>query len=283
MKKNKKNSKLIKVLKVIGWVLVVFAAIGFWTGIYYLGTLVDKSDDFDFYESDYYEDCNVGRVKLFGNLFTYSSQDENGTSDYVSADYIMDILDQIESDDEIKAFILEIDSYGGGPVAGEEVAKALKNFDKPSIAMIHEAGLSAAYYAATGADQIFASRISDVGSIGITMSYIDYSQQNELNGIVYNQLSSGKFKDAGDYDKPLTDEEREIFMRDILKIHDIFVEDVALNRNLPIENVKAISDGSSMLGEDALEQGLIDQIGGRQEVKAYLENLIGEDIQICEW
>ena len=100
-------------------------------------------------------------------------------------------------------------------MAAEEVVNALKNATKPTIALIREGGVSAAYYAASGADIIFASENSDVGSIGITMSYMDNTKKNQAEGLTYNQLSIGKYKDSGDPDKPLTAEEKELFMRDI--------------------------------------------------------------------
>ena len=190
-------------------------------------------------------------------------------------------IKEAENDDAIEAIILEIDSYGGSPVGAEEIANALKNTKKPTVALIREGGVSAGYWAATGADRIVASKNSDVGGIGVTGSYLDYSGQNEKEGIIYNQLSSGKFKDAGDPDKALTQEERNLFMRDVNILHQNFIKIVAQNRNLDIKKVEALADGSSMLGEMALKNGLIDQIGGELEVIEYIESQIIAQPQIC--
>lgn len=70
-------------------------------------------------------------------------------------------------------------------------------------------------------------------------------------------------------------------MRDLEIMHDIFVKAVSENRNLPIDKVKALADGSSMPGEMALENGLIDKIGGIYDVEDYLNELIGEKAEIC--
>jgi len=118
-------------------------------------------------------------------------------------------IDEIENDEYIGALIVEIDSYGGYPVASEEITNALKRMKTPVIALIRESAASGAYLIATGADKIYASEASDVGSIGVTMSYLDYSEQNKDQGIIYQQLSSGKFKDSGDPDKELTEEEED--------------------------------------------------------------------------
>ena len=70
-------------------------------------------------------------------------------------------------------------------------------------------------------------------------------------------------------------------MRDIEIIHQNFIKAVAENRNLDINKVKAMADGSSMLGEMALQNGLIDKIGGESEVKEYLKEKIGDEVEIC--
>jgi protease-4 len=161
------------------------------------------------------------------------------------------------------------------------VANALKESTKPTVVVIRQSGLSAAYWASTGATQIFASRNSDVGSIGVTSSYLDNVGKNQKDGNAYVQLSSGKYKDAGDPDRPLTEEERQLFLRDIKITHQNFIEAVATNRNIPVDQVRAIADGSSVLGEQAKSLKLVDQIGGWFEAEKYIEQQIGEKPEVC--
>lgn len=241
--------------------------------------LNDKSDSSQ-------NDCNVLGIELHGDLVTYipptELDDESGSlNDQVASEDIVYTIREAENDDDIKAIILEVDSYGGYPVAGEEVANALKKATKPTIALIRQVGASAAYEAASGADKIFASKNSDVGSIGVTMSQLNYAEQNKKEGIIYIQLSSGKFKDVGDPDRALSQEEKDYLMRDINIMHQNFVKMIAENRNLDIKKVEELADGSSMLGEMALQNGLIDQIGGISEVEEYLKGKIGEEVNVC--
>ena len=70
---------------------------------------------------------------------------------------------------------------------------------------------------------------------------------------------------------------------DITILHDNFIKFVAKNRNLPVEEVMKIADGSTVLGEPALELGLIDQIGGRAEAEAHLGTLTGQAIEVCAY
>ncbi|MEI6288509.1 MAG: S49 family peptidase [bacterium] len=232
------------------------------------------------------KNCNVEGLILRGDVVTYISPDgynDNGDViiDEQSSENIVGRIEKAEKDNSIRAIILEVDSYGGSGVAGEEIADALKNAKKPTVALIRGAGVSAAYWASTGANKIFASKNSDVGGIGVTMSYLDDVKKNQNDGYIYNQLSAGKFKDTGNPDKALSQEEINLLMRDVNIMHNNFIQGVAENRKLDIEKVKNLADGSSMLGEMALANGLIDQIGGEFEAKKYLKEKIGQDVDVC--
>lgn len=237
----------------------------------------------EYSDEDY--DCSVVGINLHGILWTYippQNEDDIFTdNDIVASEDINYLIKQANEDDDIKAILIEADSQGGLPVAGEEVANALKNSEKPTVAVIRQSGLSAAYWAVTGADHIFASRNSDVGSIGVTSSYLENTGTNQKDGNVYVQLSSGKYKDAGDPDRPLTEEERQLFLRDIKIVHENFIEEVAANRDIPVADVQKIADGSSVLGARAKELRLIDEIGGISEAEKYLESIIGEKPKVC--
>jgi protease-4 len=113
------------------------------------------------------------------------------------------------------------------------------------------------------------------------MSYLDAVEQNKKEGYTYNQLSAGKFKDTGDPDRPLSAEEVKLIMRDVNIMHRNFIRAVSENRKIDVEKVDSLADGSSMLGEAALYNGLIDQIGGIQDVESYLKEKIGEDATLC--
>jgi protease IV len=235
---------------------------------------------------DYYYGCNVAGIELRGDLYTYvptysDGSNVEGYEDAISSDEIAYYISQAEYDDNIQAILIEVDSYGGSPVAAEEVATEIMLATKPVVAFIREGGVSAAYMAISPADRIFASKSSDVGGLGVTMSYLDYSNQNQKEGVSYVQLSTGKFKDSGSPDKPITEEERNLFMRDLQIIHENFITTVSENRGIALEKVRAMADGSTVLGEQAKELGLIDGIGGYNEAVTYLEEILGEQVSVC--
>lgn len=231
------------------------------------------------------EDCNITGINIHGTIMTYIPEhaegDTNFDYDTVASENILYSIKQANNNPDIKAIVVEIDSTGGYPVAGEEISKAIENSEKPILGFIRQSGASAAYWAVSGADRIWASQNSDIGSIGVTQSYLNNTEKNKIDGYTYEQLNAGKFKDTGSPDKALTKEEKNLLMRDVNIIYQNFMEAVSINRNIPLEEVKKIADGSLMLGEIAKELGLIDEIGGITEVENYLEEQLGEKPNIC--
>lgn len=224
------------------------------------------------------EDCNVVGINFHGGVVTYlGAESIFSPSDDVSSEWIVSTIKNAEEEESIKAIILEIDSPGGDPVSAEEIANALKYAKKPTVALIRGRGYSAAYWAATGADRIFASRNSDIGSIGVTMSYTKDLDEN----LKFVQLSTGKYKDLGNPDKPLTEDDRKVLMDSLYILKDNFVKAVAENRNIPVKKVESLADGNTFLGEKALALGLIDEIGSWKEVDTYLEKELGVKPEIC--
>ncbi len=228
--------------------------------------------------------CNVAVLPVEGEIWPYY-----GLTDaplIVTPEAVETFLTTAESDTSIEAVLIEINSPGGTPVAAERISERLRSSTKPVVGMIGDIGASGGYMIAAATDYLVASPMSMVGGIGVTMSYLEYSQQNEDSGIEYVELNTGKFKNSGSPDKPLSDEERELFQRDLDEIHTEFVNMVALYRNLPVEKVEAIADGSTLNGIRARDAGLVDEVGGRAQVKQALATILQKDAQdiiFCEY
>ena len=276
-------------LKIIGLFLIVFAAAwlasvvsaggGGRSAAGTLESLADLGGD----------SCNVVGIDLHGCLYTYApdtSADSSGSASsgcdtIVASEDVVGYLKDAKEKDSVKAIFLDIDSPGGQPQAAVEIAAALKATGKPVIALIRGYGDSAAYWIASGADTLIASKESDVGSIGVTSSYVDNSKQNALDGLTYNSLSTGKFKDTGSTDKPLTEEEKAYIRKSLNTTFEDFIQTVATNRHLSVEKVRALADGSSMLGEEALANGLIDALGVQHDAFDALEKRIKAKPDLC--
>ena len=233
--------------------------------------------------SETFSTCNTAQIKINGQLVEYKSADENTWTDETVSSNVLVFLDNIENNPAIKAVIIEINSGGGSPIGGQNIANALKRMSKPTIALIERQGLSSSYWLSTGASKIYASNISDVGDIGIIQEQYQQVNKDKQDGYTYTILTSNKYKAIGSYHVALTEDDKKLLMRDIMKMHNIFVDEVARNRHLDRNVVAKLADGSTMMGVDALKAGLIDELGDMFAVKNYLAGQIGEEVNTCKY
>lgn len=235
--------------------------------------------------------CNIAVIPIIGDIVPYAGANKDGMT-YESdlpptsnPDDVLYALRSAEYDPYVLGVLARIDSNGGSPVASEVIANGFKNSSLPVVALIREIGTSGAYLSATGAQTIIASPFSDVGSIGITLSYLENTAKNTKEGLQYVSLASAKFKDYGNPDKPLTSLERDLIERDLKIYHEQFVKEVAENRNLPIEQVAKLADGSSMPGSLALENNLVDALGDQETARVWFAEQLEispEEVVFCE-
>lgn len=233
--------------------------------------------------------CNVAEVTLYGQVVYYPNEasgastgaDGSGTLDQTAAEDVRQQIESADADPSVQAIMLQIDSPGGDPVAGEEIAAALKQATKPTVAFIADQGTSAAYWAATGAQKIFASADSDVADIGVTQSYLDQTKQDQADGLTFISLTAGEYKDMGDPNTPLTPAEKNILQNQLNIVYNNFVAQVAANRNLSVSAVTALANGSPILGAQAVQDGLIDATGTIYDVENYLKGKIGDNVTLC--
>lgn len=228
--------------------------------------------------------CNIAVLPIEGTILPFYGLIDAPL--VVTPEMVESFMDTVEEQGDIDAVLIEINSPGGTPVASQRIAERLRNSPLPSVGLIGDLGASGGYMVAIATDYLIASPMSTVGSIGVTMSYVENSKQNEEEGLTYVELNTGKYKNSGDPNKPLTDEERAVFQRDLDILHTEFVNMVAIYRNKPVEEVRALADGSTMTGGRALENGLIDAVGGRAEARAAFAKILAIDeseVTFCEY
>ncbi|MCA9367661.1 signal peptide peptidase SppA [Candidatus Kaiserbacteria bacterium] len=228
--------------------------------------------------------CNIAVYPLEGAILPFYGI---GGYDLVTTPESLEaFMATAEQEPYIEGVLVEINSPGGTPVASERIAERLRTSTLPVIGLAGDMAASGAYMVAAATDYLIASPMSEVGSIGVNMSYVEESQKNEDEGLTYVQLTTGKFKDAGSPNRPITDEERALFMQDLEIVHNYFVDLVAKYRNLPREDVATLADGAAMTGTRALDAHLIDGLGGRAEAANAFATLLGKDISeihFCEY
>jgi len=196
---------------------------------------------------------------------------QKGTSSSTISSFLKSAIE----DKRTKGIILEINSPGGTVVASKEIADIVKNSPKPVVALIKDIGTSGAYWIASASDKIVADPLSITGSIGVIASYLEFSRLFEDYGINYQSLKSGKFKDIGSPFKEMTSEEQLILQKKLDKIHEFFVEQVSINRNIPREKMQSLSTGIYYLGEEAYKNGLVDYLGNKDLAVNITKELAG--------
>ena len=213
---------------------------------------------------------NVAVISIDGMIRT----DDSTFTPGVKSSEIVKLIEQADESKEIKAILLEINSPGGTPVATDEITTALKNANKTKIAVIRETGASGAYWIATGADRIFANRMSVTGSIGVQSSRLEIPGLLADYNVTYRKLTAGRLKDAGSIYREMTPEERILYQAILDKLHTEFINEVARNRHLSEEYVRTIGTGFVYLGSEAKEMGLVDELGGKKDALKYIEKTL---------
>ena len=183
----------------------------------------------------------------------------------VSSNKIISDLERANKNNGIKAVIIEINSPGGVVVGSREIVKAVKDMNKPVIALIRDVGASGAYWVASASDWIIADEMSITGSIGVYSSYLEFSGLLEKYNISYERLVAGEYKDVGVPYKKLSDREKNMMQQKLNLIHELFIKDIAANRNLSEAKVRELANGFFYLGIEAKQNGLIDELGGKKE------------------
>lgn len=208
---------------------------------------------------------NAGSADLFGNVTS------GGTR-------LQETLREIAQDPKVKAVVLRINSPGGSAAAAQEIGDqidGIRQAGKIVVASMGEMAASGGYWLAAKSDKIVANPATMTGSIGVIM---ELAQMTELfNKIGYEPrvFKSGPHKDMGSPNREMTEEERQIFQSMIDDIYSQFVEVVVEGRKIPREKVLQLADGRIYTGRQALEAGLVDQLGNFYDAVEVAQELAG--------
>jgi len=179
----------------------------------------------------------------------------------------------------VRAVVLRINSPGGGVAASQEIYEAVRKFRaetrKKVVVSMSSVAASGGYYVACGADRVFANPGSITGSIGVIAEWYNYGdllRWAKLQEIVFK---SGEFKDSGSGARPLTDAEKVYFQSLIDNMYGQFVAAVATNRKLAVDTVRKLADGRVYTGQEAKNNGLVDELGTLQDAVAAAAKLAG--------
>lgn len=207
--------------------------------------------------------ANVARIDLVGPIM----QSENFLKNFY----------ELEQNQNIKGILLVIDSPGGAIAPSIEISEAIKRISKlkPIVAYAQGSMASGSYLAGMWANSIIANKGALLGSIGVILNSVDISQLAEKLGIKSQSLKAGDYKEAGTFMRPWNTLEKKMLEGLIQEQYKMFVNEVVQARGLDINNQEYFAQGRILSATNALELGLIDEIGSIYEAQNKLYALAG--------
>ena len=191
-----------------------------------------------------------------------------GDSGISGSETVVENIKAAADDKNAKAVILRINSPGGSPVAAEEITEAIKyakSKNKPVYTSMADTAASAAYWIASNTDRIYAYKTTITGSIGVIMEGGDASELFDKIGYNPQTIKSGKYKDIGSLERPMTAEEKQLLQAMLDSTYKVFLETVAEGRGMSVDKVRSLADGRVYSGTQAFNKHLIDNIGSFED------------------
>lgn len=218
---------------------------------------LDSSDSMPFGNGKDGKGPAIGVLKVIGEIH--------------SSDKAMEYLRKFESDSDIKALLVRIDSPGGAVGPSQEIYAELRRISEkiPVVCSMGSVAASGGYYIAAGCDVIFANAGTLTGSIGVI------SQLPYLGDIAHKlsfemeTIKAGANKDVGNSFRRMKPEERAMMQALLDQVHERFIADVADGRGMDVEEIRPWADGRVLNGEEALAIGLVDRLGSLNDAIRY--------------
>ncbi len=185
---------------------------------------------------------------------------------------LIEAVDRLARDRSVAAVLLSVDSPGGSVAGGESLHDALARLAaaKPLVTVMGGTAASAAYMISLPAARIFASNATLTGSIGVILETGNVGGLLDRLGITSEAIISGPLKDQPSYTHALSPEGRTYLQGLVTDLFGQFVTMVAQARHMDEAKVRQLADGRAYTGQQALGLGLVDQIGGETEARAWL-------------
>ncbi|MFA0120806.1 signal peptide peptidase SppA, partial [Vibrio sp. 10N.261.48.A2] len=181
----------------------------------------------------------------------------------VGGDTTAALLRQARNDDKVKAVVLRVDSPGGSAFASEVIRneiEAIKQAGKPVVVSMSSLAASGGYWISMGADKILAQPTTLTGSIGIFSVITTFEKGLNDIGVYTDGVGTSPFSGLG-ITTGLSEGAKDAFQMGIENGYRRFISLVGENRGMEVDAVDKIAQGRVWTGQDAIEKGLVDEIG----------------------
>jgi protease IV len=180
---------------------------------------------------------------------------------------VSDLVRELKSYREnphVKAVVIRINSPGGVVGPTQELHQALmkvREAGKPVVASLSSVAASGGYYTAVAADRIYANPGTLTGSIGVIMQMANVESLFKKVGVDYIVVKAGRYKDLGNFSRPMTPDERRVLQDLLDNVHGQFIDAVASGRHLDRAEVEKFADGRVFSGLQAKQLKMVDALG----------------------
>lgn len=195
-------------------------------------------------------------------------------------DAIAAALRESAADDEVKAVVLRVDSPGGAVTASETIWREvcrIREAGTPVVASMGSVAASGGYYVSMAANTIVANPATITGSIGVITGKLVARDLKDRLGVGSDAVRTNTNADAWSANAPFTPEQHAMVEAEADLFYRDFVKRVAEARGMSAEEVDVVARGRVWTGADALERGLVDEIGGLRTAVRRAKVLAGLD------
>lgn len=181
----------------------------------------------------------------------------------VDVDWYMEQVESLRIDKSVKAVVLRVNSPGGAVAPTQELYDELLKLkeEKPLVVSMGTIAASGGYYLSSAGDWIICNPGTLTGSIGVIMQFTNIEEMFGKIGVRSEIVKSGEFKDIGSPYREMTQSERDLLTDMVMDIREQFVEAVVEGRKLEHDEVNPYFDGRVFSGRQALQIGLVDELG----------------------
>ncbi len=206
----------------------------------------------------------LGYVTIEGTLMDVDAEDGLFGSGVASAEASADAIDEASNNPHVRALVVRVNSPGGSPIAAEIIRRAIAQAaDRmPVIISMGDAAASGGYWLSTAATKIVAQPATLTGSIGVFGGKMSLEKLWEKLGVNWQSIAIGKQAGIWSPHHPYSDKERTALERSLNNIYNNFIQRVAIGRHMSVDKVLAIAEGHVWTGHQALQNGLVDALGG---------------------
>jgi len=208
----------------------------------------------------------------------------NGEQGEIGSAALTKQINDAKEDTTIKAIVLRINSPGGSALASEVIWKATQEAknEKPFIVSMGNLAASGGYYISCGADKIYADVNTITGSIGVFAMIPNVeSLMTDKLGITFDGVKTNSNADLISVSKPISAEGQAVIQEGIDHIYNLFLQRVADGRGMELSMADSVARGRVWAGRDALDYGLVDEIGGLNSAIDYAKEAAGlEDYKL---